>query len=112
MGNEPLHPMMKCGHAAQGTHHLPDGTDEPCCIICFGIHPGANVIDDAPPSLEGRMARCSYYGKPPRRNECDKCRSGGTCQCERPSDPERLAFFQHHPDRQYDEFYCGCHGWD
>lgn len=23
-----------------------------------------------------------------------------------------LAFFQHKPNEEYDEYYCGCYGWD
>lgn len=65
----PNHVMMKCGHAANATHN-----GKPSCVICAGIHPGAEVVDDSPPSLEGRTARCS-------------------CGKERPSD-QALPFFE------------------
>jgi len=102
--------MMKCGHAANGY----DAEGNPVCVICYGIVPGATVVDPNPPSLEGRMARCTFYGGgnvPYRRNECNVCKAGQPCQCERPSSPG-LPFFMAHPDKPYDEFYCGCRGWD
>lgn len=72
-----------------------------------------------------RMARCNRYGLKTRRTgrasshcECGVCAQAidrdinlGVCQCERPSS-SRLAFFQTRPDREFDEFYCGCAGWD
>lgn len=46
-----------------------------------------------------RMARCGYYGK--------------RCKSERPSSEKaNLAFFQETPDRDYDDYYCGCYGWN
>lgn len=130
-------PMMKCGHEANATYN-----GKPCCVICAGILPHAYVIDESPPDLSGRTAKCAYCGK------------------EQPSNPERLAFFEYcgensieatyckvcgfgvsahskenldsHPpeyhkklykcieedtyepkgDRGYDRYYCGCRGWD
>lgn len=87
--------MMKCGCQAQGTNKSGD----PVCVVHAGLVPGWNVVDEAPPSLVGRVARCSY------------------CRKETPSDqPLRgytvLPFFVHHPKSQFDEFYCGCMGWD
>jgi hypothetical protein len=102
--------MMKCGHAAQGT----DGDGNPVCVICFGIRSGATEVDDSPPDLTGRMARCVYYGSRAegRNMECGRgCKRGQPCQCERPSSLD-LAFFEHTPDLAYDKFYCGCWGWD
>jgi hypothetical protein len=83
-------PMMKCGHAANAT----DGkTGKPCCVICIGIKPGADIVDDVP-SLEGRFAVCSYgnHGKVPSSTN--------------------LAFFSHKPNAPFDDYYCGCRGWD
>ena len=100
-------PMMKCGHAANSTSN-----GRPACVIC-APNPKAYQIDDNPPLLEGRMARCSYYGKRPsgRNHEGDNCKRGEICKCEKPSN-SNLAFFTGHPDKDYDEFYCGCWGWD
>ena len=85
--------LMKCGHAANA--HTQDG--RPVCAICTGIRPGADEVDDSPPNLAGRTARCSYYD--------------WHCQSQQPSDPS-LPFFAHHSDRPFDEYYCGCYGWD
>ena len=51
--------MMKCGHAANAIHHRHDGTDAPCCVICFNLDPGATIVEENPPSLEGRTAVCT-----------------------------------------------------
>lgn len=90
-------PMMKCGHAANAKNAL----GKPCCVICAGINPGASVVDEAPPSLEGRMAKCSY----------SKGRDGKPCLSMKPSSPD-LAFFESKPNEEYDRFYCGCWGWN
>lgn len=102
-------PMMKCGHSANATS---DG--KPSCAICAGLTPDALIVDDNPPSFVGRMAHCSYYGKTPkgRQHEGPKgCERGKPCMCEQPSS-SNLAFFQYHPTKEHDEFYCGCWGWD
>jgi hypothetical protein len=102
-------PMMKCGHAANAT----DQEGKPCCVICAGIDPGYNQIVQSP-DLTGRMAKCSYYGSiPSGRNHSSNygCEYGKPCLCKQPSSTD-LPFFTQHPDREFDEFYCGCWGWD
>lgn len=79
--------MMKCGHAANAKSN-----GKPCCAICIGIIPGADEVAP-PPNLSGRMASCCY---------CDNVDSS----------EKKLAFFKHWPDRDRDEYYCGCRGWD
>lgn len=79
---------MKCGHTANATC---DG--KPVCVICAGIVAGADEIDENPPSLDGRQMRCS------------------DCGATRASDPA-AAFFRHWPEREFDQFYSGCRGWD
>lgn len=122
-----MKPMMKCGHAANATTTR-DGETIPCCVICVmvpGLGDDGITVDDDPPDLSERRARCAYYGKPTSKkkwrstNESNHgCRDKEVCDCEEPSDGgERwakhgLAFFKHKPDRDFDEFYCGCHGWD
>lgn len=86
-------PMMKCGHAANATTKR-DGKDIPSCVIC-SPKPEATIIDDAPDSLEGRMAKCAYRD----------------CKSAQPSS-SNLAFFEHKKDKPTDEYYCGCRGWD
>lgn len=80
--------MMKCGHAANATKE-----DKPVCVICYGISEGADVIDDTPPSLEGREAHCSDCNRVVKSN----------------SD---LPFFSYRPEQKQDRYYCGCRGWD
>jgi len=81
-------PLMKCGHSANGE----DENGNPVCVICAGITPDAKIVADTP-NLEGRTARCTYCGR------------------EAPSSTN-LAFFEYRPDQPYDEYYCGCYGWD
>ncbi len=86
--SRPTPPMMKCGHAANAKNAQGD----PVCVICIGIVPGADIIDDTSLDLAERKARCF-------------------CGRERPSSPA-LAFFEHRPNREYDVYYCGCRGWN
>ena len=86
-------PMMKCGHAANAK----DESGNPTCAICCGISEGWNVVEDKLPDLTNRKARCTYYNS--------------KCGSERSSSVE-LAFFAHKPNKPYDEYYCGCFGWD
>jgi hypothetical protein len=105
--------MMKCGCAGDATHNNDhDGLtrNHPCCLV----HQCCEVVKT--PTLEGRMARCSYYGRDVKTgsydaNCCDACQAGGICRCERPSSP-KLWFFQYHADKPFDEFYCACQGAD
>lgn len=114
-------PMMKCGHAANATLRLGDGTNAPTCVICAGIASVGDdykTVDQAPPSLEGRISRCSYY-KPSFKCSCgkDHCpptrheRHGGRYGSVVPSSSE-LPFFEHRPSDDFDRHFCGCWGWD
>lgn len=114
-------PMMKCGHAANGTRPSFNASGDgpafpplPCCVICAPAKE-AYEVDENPPDLRTREARCP------------------SCDARRPSSPT-LAFFdfqgpgsrydldnpsskvlpQHRikGGRPFDEFYCGCRGWD
>jgi hypothetical protein len=102
-------PLLKCGCVAQTTYEY-QGQYGVACIV----HDCKEVVEK--PSLEGRKARCSYYGKPVKgggynSNCCPVCKVGEVCKCERPSNYD-LWFFEHKPDKEYDEFYCACHGAD
>jgi len=85
--------LMKCGHAANGK----DGNSNPVCVICLGTTPDARTVVQDNPNLTGRKARCTYYG--------------GKCKSEIDSN-FNLPFFNYRPDREYDEYYCGCYGWN
>ena len=96
------HPMMVCGHAAQGICRESNGVKFnppiPSCLICSCLE-----INKDPPNLEGRLAKCSYRAK----------RNGLKHEPEatKPSS-SALAFFEYKPDSEFDRYYCGCHGWD
>ena len=89
-------PLMECGHTANATNTK---TGEPSCVICVGLHPGANIVVERP-SLEGREALCGY-----------KTRRDGSLHTPIPSQ-WGLAFFEYRPDKPMDTYYCGCYGWD
>ena len=85
--------LMRCGCVAQATDMK---TGKPVCAIHIGIRPGADEIVrevQGNEELKGRTAKCAY---------------GDTTV---PSSWD-LAFFEHHPDREQDTYYCGCWGWD
>lgn len=82
-------PMMACGHAANARRG--DGTL--CCALCQTEK--STIIVDTP-DLASRRARCSYHS---------------TCKAESPS-ATNLPFFRYRPEHAYDEYYCGCYGWD
>lgn len=85
MANE----MMKCGHSANAT----DNNNKPCCVMCvMAGNEDAKVVVEAP-DLTNRKAQCSYGHKivPSSTN---------------------LAFFEYCPDKEFDNYYCGCYGWD
>ena len=79
-------PMMACGHAANGLRG-----DDPVCVICVGLRPGADQVS-AGPDLSGRQSRCA----------CGSTVASST----------RLAFFEHRPELGTDSHYCGHAGWD
>jgi hypothetical protein len=80
--------IMKCGHATNATMN-----NKPVCAICYGLNDGADIVDTAKTNLNGRIARCCY------------------CKHQTLSDTS-LPFFRHTPNNEYDEYYCGCRGWD
>lgn len=81
--------LMKCGHTAQGIN---ERTQKPVCVIC-----NCEEVAEEVPSLEGRKARCTYHGR--------------KCMSQKPS-AYNLPFFEHKPNSEYDEYYCGCWGWN
>lgn len=88
---------MKCGHVSSAY----DADNEPMCVICAGIHIGCNQIDMAcsgTVGLEGRVARCNDH----------KQGGGSGVALSR----WELPFFKYCSNQKYDEYYCGCWGWD
>ncbi len=77
--------ILKCGCAPNAY----DGeTGKGCCII-HNCYEEMNIQ----PDLTGRIAKCEY------------------CSKKMPSSTD-LPFFSYHPDKEYDNYYCGCMGWD
>ncbi len=108
--------MLKCGCAGQASHNNGKGNCKgigerhPTCIV----HDCCELVDA--PSFKDRKARCTYFGQSVKggmynSNCCGICKGGGICQCERESSPN-LWFFKYQPEKEYDEFYCACHGAD
>ena len=90
-------PMMKCGHTANAV----TGDNKPACAICGCTEVSEQVID-----LTNRKARCFYYGRVVKHQ-------GRTSRCESESKSSTsLPFFKHNPESEFDEYYCGCQGWD
>lgn len=84
--------MMKCGCNSNATT-VRNGKTIPCCAICCGIKEGWDEVDTNAPSLDGRKAKCF--------------------SCDRVVDSSlKLAFFRACPNEPFDQFYCGCWGWD
>lgn len=107
--------MMKCGCAATAKT-VPEGN--PVCVV----HACKDAAESEP-DLTGRTARCTYRKGPGCEANASRSRQrmqGGEVQygqvprgkktAEAPSSTD-LPFFQHHPDREYDDYYCGCFGW-
>jgi hypothetical protein len=111
------HPMMECGHAANAVCNAKSGVKYdppiPSCVICSCIE-----IAKTPPSLNRRKAKCDYFGRTWGRNSgpiyggSKECSRTNGCGCIVDSDSETLPFFEHRPNKDFDKFYCGCHGWD
>jgi hypothetical protein len=106
-------PIMKCGHAANSLGKRTGETEScPACVICDCFE-----LADPQPVLDGRRARCNYYGHAiGRRGDCDYPKNvrpkDNICHCEADS-AYNLPFFKRNPDKEFDEFYCGCAcGWD
>lgn len=78
--------LMKCGHTANA---LTNG--KPCCAICVPKREAFEIVEGF--DLKNRIAKCCY------------------CSKKRTSDLD-LPFFEYKPNKEFDEYYCGCYGWD
>ena len=84
--------LMQCGHV--GNSH--DLYGNPLCAICFGINDGADIIEKECVKnigLEGRIAKCTYGDKTTKSKWS-------------------LPMFKYCPEEEFDEYYCGCYGWN
>jgi hypothetical protein len=114
-----MKPLMKCGHAANAINTQ---TRQPWCTRWQG-NPDADEVEKNSPDLTNRKSRCCYYGKlSGRSGKCSpimgafghpelSAKPNTICQAEISSNLE-LPFFEHKPEKEYDIFYCGCHGWE
>lgn len=78
--------LLKCGHTSNATCN-----GKPYCVICGTGEVVKEVTDTE--GLEGRQA---------------VCRDCGTKHASKWT----LPFFQHNPDKEFDNCYDGCYGWD
>ncbi|MDD5547112.1 MAG: hypothetical protein PHO67_08180 [Candidatus Omnitrophica bacterium] len=93
------YPLMKCGCVAPAITR--DG--KPACVVHAG-KPEALQLDrmvKGNHGLEGRKAKCSCRHEGPRAG-IPTTTDSYWC----------LPFFEYHPDKEFDRFYCGCFGWD
>lgn len=116
-------PLMKCGHTATGNV---TGTNKRVCVSCYGISPGADVINENAPSLEGRKSKCTYcktvvdssYALPffEYRGEgsylamhsCKHCWFFDTAHGRY----HKCKNFEPKGGVEFDNHYDGCRGWD
>ena len=80
--------MMACGHAANATCN-----GKPVCAICLDEESARTPMEEQP-DLSARTAECCYH-----------------CGAKQQSSTS-LAFFEWRPDQEFDEYYCGCRGWN
>ena len=106
-----MNPIMKCGCASQGVCKAHGGKKLdppiPACVVhdCF-------EIAEVQPSLEGRIALCSYHGcKGNSRRSTNYGEYGEDGRSWAKSSAD-LPFFEYRGPWHIDSFYCGCHGWD
>lgn len=76
-------PLMKCGHVSQTIIN-----GEPYCIVCDNYEIANEIVD-----LENRQAKCRYCNRHVKSNFT-------------------LPHFRYCTGQSYDEYYCGCIGWD
>jgi hypothetical protein len=104
---------MKCGCAASGVATANKGVTFdppiPCCVLHNCIE-----VAEAAPDLSDRIARCTYrscktYLAKYRDTHYGALRDDGRSYA--PSDL-KLPFFKYKPDEEFDEYFCGCMGWD
>lgn len=84
--------LMKCGHVANAV----DADGKPICALCVLIRDGAREVErelNEHEPIPNRRAKCSLCGK-------IVVSSWG------------LPFFGYNPNKDFDEYYCGCCGWD
>lgn len=79
--------ILKCGHIPNSVTYI-DGEEKECCAIC-----GCYEFSDIEVDLTNRKAKCRYCDNETKSNF-------------------NLPFFEYKPNQEYDNYYCGCFGWD
>lgn len=107
------HPLMKCGCVAQGVCSAQGGVKFNPAIPACVTHDCLEIAE-VQPDLTGRTARCSYKSckvhlEKYRDTHYGKLREDGRSYA--PSNLN-LPFFMYKPTEEYDEYFCGCMGWD
>lgn len=108
-----MKPLMKCGCAAQGVCNAKGGVKYdppiPCCVIhdCIEM---AEVV----PDLTGRIAKCHYKSCKVNLERKRDTHYGKLDESGRSFAPSSLdlPFFEYKPTKEFDEYFCGCMGWD
>lgn len=125
-------PLMKCGHQANGINA---STNEPVCVICIGLIPGASEVAGWMSALLlDRQARCTcgrefpstmalddrlpffeYRGEGSREalEYCGNCGYTRTAHERKEKKNNHICSeFKARGAREYDTYYCGHNGWD
>lgn len=79
--------LMTCGH----TNNAMTSKGKPICVICMCVKI-SKVVNNSN-GLENRIAKCHY------------------CKHKKQSN-WNLPYFKYCPKNNFDDYYCGCLGWD
>ena len=121
------HPMMRCGHAANGICNSKAGVKYspgiPSCVICSCINIATQEFD-----LTNRKARCCSleserdssldlaffeYRGPGSKQSIESCANCGYYEVAHNKPKiKSCGAFKPHGAYGYDLYYCGCKGWD
>jgi hypothetical protein len=108
--------MMKCGCSSSGAVCMSmNGVKyDPPIPVCI-VHNCTDVVPD-PVIPAGRMAHCVYNGgcktRQAQRRDTSYAKEWGPDGNGRAPSSPNLPFFKSCPDKDHDEFFCGCFGWD
>jgi len=117
-----MSPMMKCGHNTWAR----DSDGNPVCAICWPDSKATQIVDELP-DLTGRTAKCPECGKttpssiklayfrykgPGSEWATKLCRCGYYEIGHNNPNGRACKNFEPRGPAKFDEYYCGCGGWD
>ena len=105
--------LMKCGCVANGTCSAEAGVKyDPPIPVCY-IHDCFEQSTE-PFDLTGRTAQCFYKNCKTYLAKYGDTHYGELRENGRSYAPSslKLPFFRYSPEEEYDEYFCGCMGWD